>query len=230
MKKSPIIVVLMTIENIHGREVLLKLLEHNLSISAIIVEHKSKLSENARSYLENDFYNPKKVNEIIFNHQIEIHFVENHNDEKTENLLQQYNPDYVVLGNARILKSNIIQIPKKGILNAHPAILPKYQGLDCVGWSILNSDSVGATVHFIDEGIDSGPIILQETVDYSNCRTLIEVRIMVMKICAKLLAKSILGLESGNLIPMKQNISSDHTYPVLSSEQIIQINNILSSN
>jgi len=51
-----------------------------------------------------------------------------------------------------------------------------------------------------------------------------------MKICAKLLAKSILGLESGNLIPMKQNISSDHTYPVLSSEQIIQINNILSSN
>jgi methionyl-tRNA formyltransferase len=230
MKSSPIVVILMTIENIHGREVLIKLLEYNVSISAIIIEHKSKLSENARSYLKNDFYNPKKVNDIIADLQIKTHFVENHNDEQTENLLQQYNPDYIVLGNARILKSNIIQIPKKGILNAHPAILPKYQGLDCVGWSILNGDSVGATAHFIDEGIDSGPIILQETVDYSNCRTLIEVRIMVMKICAKLLAKSILGLESGNLIPMKQNISSDHTYPVLSSEQIIQINNILSSN
>ena len=230
MKDSPIIVVLMTIENIHGREVLLKLLEHNLPISAIIIEHKSKLSENARSYLKNDFYNPKKVNEIICNLQIKTHFVENHNDEQTENILQQYNPDYIVLGNARILKSNIIQIPKKGILNAHPAILPKYQGLDCVGWSILNADSVGATSHFIDEGIDSGPIVLQEIVDYSNCRSLLEVRIMVMKKCAELIAKSIIGLESGNLIAVKQNTSSDHTYPLLSAEQIKQINNILNSN
>jgi len=230
MKNPPIIVVLMTIENIHGREVLLKLLEHNLPISAIIIEHKSKLSENARIYLKNDFYNPKKVSEIICNLQIKTHFVENHNDEQTENLLQQYNPDYIVLGNARILKSNIIQIPKKGILNAHPAILPKYQGLDCVGWSILNGDSVGATAHFIDEGIDSGPIVLQEIVDYSNCRSLLEVRIMVMKKCAKLIAKSIIGLESGNLIAVEQNTSSDHTYPLLSAEQIKQINNILNSN
>jgi len=227
MKSSPIVVILMTIENIHGREVLIKLLEYNVSISAIIIEHKSKLSENARSYLKNDFYNPKKVNDIIADLQIKTHFVENHNDEQTENLLQQYNPDYIVLGNARILKSNIIQIPKKGILNAHPAILPKYQGLDCVGWSILNGDSVGATAHFIDEGIDSGPIILQETVDYSNCRKLIEVRIMVMKICAELLAKSIIGLESGSLTPIKQTTSNDHTYPKLSTEQIKQIDNLL---
>ena len=106
------------------------------------------------------------------------------------NGLEKYNPDYIILGGARILKEHVIKSTKFGILNSHPAILPKYRGLDCVAWTILENDSVGATVHYIDPGVDSGPIILQETVDYSDCNSLLKVRIKVMKKCAQNLQKN----------------------------------------
>ena len=119
--------------------------------------------------------------------------------------LEKYNPDYIILGGARILKEHVIKSTKFGILNSHPAILPKYRGLDCVAWTILENDSVGATVHYIDPGVDSGPIILQETVDYSDCNSLLKVRIKVMKKCAELMVRALLGVYFNTLTPIKQD-------------------------
>lgn len=229
MQKSKVkIVLMMTVENIHGREMLSTLLSYKFPIAAVIVEHKSKLVENTRNYLKNSFYNPKSISEIIGDKPIKIHYVENHNDEETLSLLQKYEPDYVVLGGTRILKEHIIKTAKHGILNAHPAMLPKYQGLDCIAWSILNNDPVGATVHFIDPGIDSGPIILQEAIDYSDCNSLIEVRIKAMKKCAELMVKSLIGLEFGTLRPIPQDLSLGIKHPAIPPEKLEVVEKLLS--
>lgn len=229
MKNEPVkIVFMMTVENMHGREMLTWLLNYQFPITAIIIEHKSKRAERIRNVRYND-YNPNSFDEIIKNHPIKVHHVENHNDEETLSLLTNYKPDYIVLGGARILKDHIIQTTKFGVLNSHPALLPKYQGLDCVSWSILNGDPVGATVHLIDPGIDSGPIILQGIVDYTDCANLGEVRVKVMKKCAELVVKSLIGLEFGSLKPIPQDLSLGINHPAIPTEKLEIVEKIIAN-
>tara|TARA_B110000495_G_C23043752_1_gene628666 strand:+ start:9782 stop:10450 length:669 start_codon:yes stop_codon:yes gene_type:complete len=210
----------MTVENLHGRSILSSLLKNNIPIKAIIVEHKSKLAENTRNYLKNNFYNPKMLDELIKNKNIDIHYVENHNDDCCENLLTSYSPDYVILGGTRILKDHIIKTAKYGFINSHPAILPQYHGLDCVGWSILNDDLVGATIHFIDIGIDSGPIIKKGTITYDDCKSLIEVRIKAMKKCISLLVDILENISPGSIKSTPQDKTLGKKYPALPEDKI----------
>lgn len=71
----------------------------------------------------------------------------------------------------RILKKEIIAVPKKGALNLHFALLPRLRGCFPTKWAILNNESAGVTLHYIDEGIDTGPIIDQTEVPLSTHET-----------------------------------------------------------
>jgi phosphoribosylglycinamide formyltransferase-1 len=77
--------------------------------------------------------------------------------------LIRLNPDFIVLsGFMRILTADIIQAFPKQILNIHPALLPKYPGLHTHERVLAAGEKIhGTTVHFVDEGLDSGPIIAQ---------------------------------------------------------------------
>ncbi|MBC8444358.1 hypothetical protein H8D83_02100 [Candidatus Woesearchaeota archaeon] len=101
--------------------------------------------------------------------------------------------------------------------------------MDCISWSILNGDQVGATVHLIDSGIDSGPIVCQETVDYLECSNLGEVRVKVMKKCAELVIKSLIGLEFGSLKPMPQDSSLGINHSALPPEKLILVEKIIAN-
>ncbi|GIW60954.1 MAG: hypothetical protein KatS3mg087_2020 [Patescibacteria group bacterium] len=59
----------------------------------------------------------------------------------------------------------ILEIPKIGILNLHPAYLPFNRGWHTVTWAILENTPIGATLHFVDEGIDSGDIVHQRALE-----------------------------------------------------------------
>tara|TARA_B100000029_G_scaffold501481_1_gene574976 strand:- start:699 stop:1403 length:705 start_codon:yes stop_codon:yes gene_type:complete len=218
---------MMTDENIHGRTILTELLNCQIPIKGIIIEYKTKYAEKAKNALKNNFFNPKNTKDIVSKFKIPITYVEHHNGEECQKLLLEYAPDIIVLGGTRLLSNEIIKIPKIGILNSHPAILPKYKGRDCVGWSILNGDKVGATVHLVDSGIDTGPIIIKEEIDFSDCRTLIEVRIKAMKKCADLMLKSIMILNSNTSKPINQDISESITYKEMNEEQIRDVENII---
>lgn len=73
------------------------------------------------------------------------------------------NPDFIVLsGFMRILAADIIQAFPKRILNIHPSLLPKYPGLHTHERVLAAGEKThGTTVHYVDEGLDSGPIIAQ---------------------------------------------------------------------
>ncbi len=85
--------------------------------------------------------------------------------------LEFYNIDLIVLaGYLKILTKNFVNIYKNRIINIHPSLIPKYCGNGFYGMkvheAVINSKekASGATVHFVDEGTDTGKIILQETV------------------------------------------------------------------
>lgn len=89
--------------------------------------------------------------------------VDNHNSESSAELLRTLKPDIIVSASTpRILKKHILEIPSKGVVNTHPGILPAYRGCTVVEWALYNDDPVGATCHFMAEGIDEGPIIYSE--------------------------------------------------------------------
>jgi len=69
------------------------------------------------------------------------------------------------IGGMQIIPPEVLAIPRLGTLNVHPALLPKYRGRYSTAHAIFNGEkTTGVTVHWMDEGIDSGPIILQEKI------------------------------------------------------------------
>lgn len=76
-------------------------------------------------------------------------------------LLRAARPELLVLAGAPILPSALLEVPRIGTLNAHPGLLPRYRGVDVVAHAVLNGDPVGATIHFVDAGIDTGRVVSQ---------------------------------------------------------------------
>jgi len=96
------------------------------------------------------------------------------NDQKIIHVLSKYeitpkNCLICLAGFMRILSPEFIKKFKNRILNIHPSILPAFPGLDAQRQAIESGVShSGCTVHFVDEGVDTGPIIVQETVKIKN--------------------------------------------------------------
>lgn len=77
--------------------------------------------------------------------------------------LKQWEVDTIVLaGYMRIIGPTLLNAYKQNIINIHPSLLPKYRGVDALGQALANKDTLlGITVHYVDEGVDTGRIIKQ---------------------------------------------------------------------
>ncbi len=91
-------------------------------------------------------------------------------DTEFQEELRKHNPDLICVASFnQLLKKEVIQIPKHGIINLHPSLLPYYPGHSPLFWMIMNGEKEwGVTVHYIDEGEDTGNIIHQSRIDYSD--------------------------------------------------------------
>lgn len=87
-------------------------------------------------------------------------------DQKLINLIDTFDPDYVVLaGFMRILSAAFVQHYANRLINIHPSLLPKFKGMHTHKRAIEAGESEhGATVHFVTEELDAGPVILQAKV------------------------------------------------------------------
>ena len=101
-----------------------------------------------------------KVNGIEFARYLNI------NSEEVVNKVLDTHPDLCVVSNMlKIIKEPLLSIPKMGFINVHPSLLPYYRGATPEHWPIINGEKkTGITVHYIDEGTDTGDIIIQKTI------------------------------------------------------------------
>ena len=92
------------------------------------------------------------------------------NSKDSLDILKQLKPDLLIsIAGNEIFKEDLINLAPKGCLNLHTAMLPKYRGLMPTFWALKNKEKhIGVSVFFVDEGIDSGPIIFQEKVEVLN--------------------------------------------------------------
>jgi methionyl-tRNA formyltransferase len=100
----------------------------------------------------------------------------------------------------RILRASLLRLPTRGAVNFHAGKLPQYRGRNVVNWAILNGENeIGITSHLMDEGIDSGAILIQRTVPIAWTDTYAEVLTNVVAAMPGLVAETVRGLAAGTL-------------------------------
>lgn len=124
-------------------------------------------------------------------------------DAEAAALLQQYQPDVVVLaGYMRILSPAFIQPFAGRIVNIHPADTHHHQGLHAYEWAFENKlPETKITVHLVDEGLDTGPILAQQTVDLRGADTLAEVERRGLAVEHELYARTLAELITHTIKP-----------------------------
>lgn len=194
------IVVLTTDQNIFGREIVKVLLESGFKISAVVAERGNNFAEEFKSYLKSNFYSPPHFSKISGGRELKMIYTKRSaNSSECHQKLSSLAPDIILLGGTRILKDCIINTAKVGVLNCHPGLLPDYKGRDPVGWAIYNGDDIGMTCHFVDSGIDTGPILIRRKAKWQVGESLLEIRVRLMRSCAELMIEALRGLENDSI-------------------------------
>lgn len=150
-------------------------------------------------------------------HDINISRCHNINHESVVNKIKKLEPDLIVSAYFnQILKPELIDIPRLGILNIHPGWLPAYRGAMSYFWVLKNgSDKAGVSVHWIDKGIDTGALIKRRSFRISERMTQQNVLVLTAVIGAKLLqhvARTLINGETPKTI--NADIQENSYYPM----------------
>jgi methionyl-tRNA formyltransferase len=125
----------------------------------------------------------------------------------------------VVVGYGQIIPQNIIDLPRYGILNVHASLLPKYRGAAPIQWAIANGETVtGVTIMQIDAGLDTGDMLLKESLPISSTETAPELSVRLSLMGAELLLEAIRGIEAGTVSREKQRAEEATLAPILKKE------------
>ncbi len=138
---------------------------------------------------------------------IEIFYPARINTPEMVKKLESYQADLFVLsGYNKILRPLILEIPPLGTINLHGGKLPEYRGAAPINWQIINGESTGGcSIIFVDEGIDTGDIILQERYPIAPTDTHASVLEKTLEIFPRLLVKVLENLQKGNIRVEKQD-------------------------
>ena len=113
---------------------------------------------------------------------------------------------FVVVAFGQLLPKSIIDMPRLGCINVHASLLPKYRGASPIQWAVIDGcEYSGVTTMKMDEGLDTGDILLVDKVKLDKKETGGSLFDRLSIVGAKLLIKTLEGLETGSIIPEKQN-------------------------
>jgi len=199
----------------------------------LIIEEDSSLATKSYHSLRPELQSrnalPPTTDQILRDFQLDAnicHFVPNQNDKKARDLLIEYQPDLIVLGDTRIIKGEIINIPELGIINVHPGYLPDVRGNNPYIWSILYDLPFGCSVHFIDLGIDTGDLIHRKKIDHGSFQSYAAMLVAINECSTELVVYALQKISSGNVERVSQsslmNSSNPPKYFTLAPPEIKQ--------
>src|SRR5262245_25730100 len=134
--------------------------------------------------------------------------------------LARWKPDLIaVAAFGRILPPAILSLPPYGCINVHGSLLPKYRGAGPIQWAIINGEAeTGITTMLMDEGMDTGAMLLQEAISIMPDDTADTLASRLATLGGKLLIESIARLKAGTLAPRPQDASQATFAPLLKKE------------
>jgi methionyl-tRNA formyltransferase len=134
--------------------------------------------------------------------------------------LSSLQPDLIVMvAFGQILKKEVLALPRLGVLNLHGSLLPAYRGAAPINWAIINGESeAGVTTMFTELGVDSGPMLLKQSVPISIDMTAEDLALKLSNLGADLVLETLRQLQAGTLKAEKQEDSLATFAPILNKD------------
>jgi methionyl-tRNA formyltransferase len=141
-------------------------------------------------------------------------------EEETQDTLRGLRPDLqVVVAFGQILPRSVIDIAPRGTVNVHASLLPRLRGAAPIQWAIaLGETTTGVSTMLIDEGLDTGPILLQRETAIRPDETAADLEPRLARLGADVLAETVRGLADGLLEPRPQDHARATLAPLLQKE------------
>jgi methionyl-tRNA formyltransferase len=125
----------------------------------------------------------------------------------------------VVVAYGRILPAWMLTLPRLGCINLHASLLPKYRGAAPIQWAVAMGDAVtGNSTMLLEEGLDTGPILLQQSLPIASDRTAADLFEALAQAGAPLVVETLAGLADGSIRPQPQDHSRATLAPLLTRE------------
>jgi methionyl-tRNA formyltransferase len=161
---------------------------------------------------------PSPVKQLAMEHQVKVWQPKRvKKDPQTLDELRSLQADaFIVVAYGQILSQEILEMPRLGCVNGHGSLLPKYRGAAPIQWSICNGETeTGITTMLMDAGMDSGPMLLKQSLPIGLLEDAIEIGGKLAEITADLLVETLHQLTQGALQPEPQDDTQATYAPLL---------------
>ncbi len=160
------------------------------------------------------------VKQLAQQHDIPVYQPRTLRDGSSDELIQQLAPDIiVVVAYGCIIPPQLLHTAKYGCINLHVSLLPKYRGSAPIQWAVLNGDAeTGVSIMQLDEGLDTGDVLMVEPVAIDPEETSGELFDRVSAVGAKTLVDALAKIEAGQLTPVPQDHCKATLAPPLSKD------------
>ena len=161
---------------------------------------------------------PNPVKECALARNITIYQANYLKKKEAIDWVRRLQPDLLVLGFVTaFVPKEMIDLACYGGINYHPSLLPRYRGGSAINWAVINGENdTGVSIHYIDEGVDTGPILLQEKVSIEpddTVKSLYFGKLYPMGV--RMLAEAVRQIREGTAQPMAQDESQASFQPVI---------------
>jgi len=163
---------------------------------------------------------PTPVGRFAREKELELLETDDVNRETSLSKIRRIKPDYlVVVAFGQILKSELLKLPRKAAINLHASLLPKYRGASPINQALIEGEEfTGITTMLMDEGLDTGDILLQSRVRIKPGDTAGGLHDRLAVEGAELLLKTLLKYDKGQVKPVPQNEDESSYAPRLSRD------------
>ena len=144
---------------------------------------------------------------------------QNLSDLTCEDFVKQNAPDLIAFTGGGLIRKNILQQPVYGVMNCHTGVLPPYRGMDVVEWTALEKAvqkiGFGVTLHYMDKGVDTGPILLVHSIQSHANETFSEIRMRLEVEMVRTMLEGVRGIAAGTLDAHAQAARDGRQYFVM---------------
>lgn len=160
------------------------------------------------------------VKQLAVEHCLSVYQPRTLRDGSSDELIKELAPDIiVVVAYGCIIPPQLLHVAKYGCINLHVSLLPKYRGSAPIQWAVLNGDEgTGVTIMQLDEGLDTGDILMVEPVTIDPEETSGELFDRVSAVGAGTLVTALEKIEAGELTPRKQDNAAATMAPPLTKD------------
>ena len=220
-------------EHLYGREMLKQLISEGFIPKIIITEDSAIADEEREKFLKRIEGNQiaERIElqlEKLSGKGINIEHIEVpiHNSEEVMPYIRELELDIIVFGGTRIIRGEILDHPKDGVVNSHPGLLPECRGSASPAWSVYHDIPIGSSTHFCDNGVDTGHLLLRREVPVKRGMKYEDLCYETLVLAGILMKEALMAYEQGRWDEMrKPQGESPHPTFRNASEEILQVVN-----